>query len=124
MRATPNADTRPEIRLRSQLHRCGLRFRKNYVIRTPARVVRTDIAFPGKRVAIFVDGCFWHGCGQHCRYPQSNAAWWLAKIARNRERDLEVNSALSTDGWRVLRVWEHEDPFATAQRVLRELADP
>jgi DNA mismatch endonuclease, patch repair protein len=109
-------DTAPEMRVRSLLHRRGLRFRVDQPIAgLPRR--RIDIVFPSARVAVFVDGCFWHGCVKHCMPPKANAAWWQEKIAGNRRRDQETNIALAELGWTVIRVWEHEPPSASAQKI-------
>lgn len=109
-------DTAPEVRLRSALHRRGLRFRVDHAIPGLARR-RVDIVFSGAQVAVFVDGCFWHGCPEHGVQPKANAAWWQEKIAGNRRRDAETNAALSRLGWTVIRVWEHESPTVAAARV-------
>ncbi len=95
-------DTTPELALRAELWRRGSRYRKHY---GPGSI---DIAFPGARVAVFVDGCFWHGCPIHYKQPASNTRFWRRKIARNARRDLEVTARLRGEGWRVLRFWEHE----------------
>lgn len=112
-------NTGPEIRLRSSLHRRGLRFRKDSVVRTPTARVRADVVFPAARVAVFVDGCFWHGCPEHQRVPRRNAEYWGPKLQRNAARDHDVNAALVHAGWHVERIWEHEDPSAAAERVER-----
>jgi DNA mismatch endonuclease (patch repair protein) len=109
-------DTAPEVRLRSLLHRLGLRFRVDHPISGLARR-RVDIVFAGARVVVFVDGCFWHGCPEHWVQPKANAAWWREKIAANRRRDAETNAALERLGWKVIRVWEHESPAAAAERI-------
>ena len=97
------ADTKPEVKLRKALWRMGLRYR------TKSRLLgKPDIVFPAKRVAVFVDGCFWHGCPEHFQQPRANATFWRDKLDRNRARDQEVNQALVTQGWFVIRVWEHE----------------
>jgi len=80
------------------------------------------IAFTRRRLAVFVDGCFWHGCPEHGGRPKVNSTYWDAKISRNRERDAEQTARLLAAGWTVLRVWEHEDPAAVAQRVVRILS--
>jgi DNA mismatch endonuclease (patch repair protein) len=109
-------DTAPEMRVRSLLHQRGLRFRVDQPIAgLPRR--RVDIVFPRARVAVFVDGCFWHGCADHCVAPKANAAWWSEKIAANRRRDQETNVALEDLGWTVIRVWEHERPSDAAQEI-------
>lgn len=105
MAAVRRRDTAPELLLRRALHSCGLRFRLD----TPAGLPGSpDIRFSRARVAVFVDGCFWHGCQQHGSQPKTNAAFWSAKITRNRRRDQEVDTALEQLGWSVVRVWEHE----------------
>lgn len=95
-------DTKPEIRLRKELWHRGYRYRKQY---GPCRI---DIAFPGRKVAIFVDGCFWHMCPMHCKIPESNRDYWEPKLKRNVDRDKERTAMLETQGWTVLRIWEHE----------------
>ena len=125
MRRNPRRDTRPEKELRSELHRRGLRFRKDPPLRVPGRVVRPDIVFPRVRLAVFVDGCFWHSCPVHGNQPRANSDYWLPKLARNVERDSAVNEALEAAGWQVLRAWEHEAVTTVAARIestLRELA--
>lgn len=118
MRANRRRDSAPERALRSALHRAGLRFRVDYPVRTPGRrPVRPDIVFPARRVAVFVDGCFWHACPVHGTQPATNEAYWTRKIEANRHRDLSTTAALESDGWTVLRFWEHEDPVTAAQRV-------
>ncbi len=103
------ADTKPEVRLRSRLHRRGLRFRKDLLVRAGEVKVHPDIVFTKARVAVFVDGCFWHGCPEHQVVPKSNRDYWVPKLRRNVERDRAADDALGADGWTVLRVWEHED---------------
>lgn len=76
-----------------------------------------DIVFPRLRLAVFVDGCFWHGCPEHATQPRANARWWRAKIAENMDRDRDTNDRLERDGWTVLRIWEHEDTQLAADRV-------
>ena len=106
MQANKSRDTRPELALRSQLHRRGLRF---YVARRPISTLRrtADILFPRQKVAVFVDGCFWHGCPEHHTQAKANAEYWADKVIRNRARDRETNALLEAQGWTVLRVWEH-----------------
>lgn len=95
-------DTAPELMLRRALWEAGLRYRKHY---GPHRI---DIAFPCKKVAIFVDGCFWHGCPLHASTPKTNADYWIPKLEMNKRRDRETTAALEDEGWIVIRVWEHE----------------
>ena len=109
-------DTLPELLLRRRLHARGLRYT---VHRRPVAEVRrtADIVFSRVRVAVFVDGCFWHGCPQHATAPKTNAVWWSTKLARNVERDRETDALLADAGWSVVRVWEHEPPDDAATRV-------
>ena len=108
MRANRRRDTAPELLLRSALHRKGWRFRVDMRIEAAGRHVRPDILFTNKRVAVFVDGCFWHCCHEHGVFPRSNASYWQSKLRRNVERDLADNFALQSAGWKVVRIWEHE----------------
>ncbi|MCB9797098.1 MAG: very short patch repair endonuclease [Alphaproteobacteria bacterium] len=112
-------DTRPEAALRRLLWLRGVRgYRKH--ARTP--VGRPDLVFPGPRLAVFIDGCFWHGCPAHYSRPQTREAFWAQKLAANVERDRRQTLALEALGWRVLRVWEHEvyeDPEGVLARVRR-----
>ena len=115
MRSNPPSDTKPEVRLRSTLHRAGLRFRKNHQLIVQGRRSRPDIVFPGARVAVFLDGCFWHHCPLHGSLPRANGSYWAAKFARNADRDEALDQALGEAGWTVVRLWEHE-PLETAAR--------
>lgn len=109
-------DTAAELLLRRLLHGRGLRYRVDAAIpQLPRR--RGDLIFTASRVAVFVDGCFWHGCPEHRTAPRNNADWWLAKLTRNVERDQETDAHLTELGWRVVRIWEHEDPNSAADRV-------
>ncbi len=108
-------DTAPEVALRSALHRSGLRYRVDFPL--PGLRRRADIAFPAARVAVFVDGCFWHGCPEHGSWPKENAPWWREKIEANRRRDRDTDARLRDAGWLPLRVWEHEPAEAAAERV-------
>jgi DNA mismatch endonuclease (patch repair protein) len=108
-RANRRTGTKPEVRIRSGLHRRGHRFRKDHLLRVGAIRVRPDIVFGRGRVAVFVDGCFWHGCPEHQRIPKSNLNYWGPKLAANVERDRRVDAALADAGWVVLRIWEHVD---------------
>ena len=110
-------DTRPELELRRRLHALGLRYRVAYPI--PGQRRRTiDVAFTRARVAVFVDGCFWHGCPEHGTRSAANSEWWRAKMTANRARDLDSTRVLEAMGWRVLRVWEHEDAASAADQVV------
>lgn len=116
MQANKRRDTLPELRIRSALFRLGLRFR---VDRRPVAVItgRADIVFTRRRVAVFVDGCYWHGCPTDYVAPATNAGYWSAKVDGNRRRDLATTAALLGAGWRVVRVWEHEEPTAVATAI-------
>lgn len=113
MSRMPRRDTGPERRLRAELHRRGMRFRAN-VRGLPGR---PDIAFTRARLAIFVDGCFWHACPRHGVLPKSNREWWREKLERNVHRDREKDAALAELGWSPLHVWEHEDVDQVADRI-------
>jgi DNA mismatch endonuclease (patch repair protein) len=99
-------DTRPEILLRSRLHRAGLRFRVQ-IRPVPALRRTADIVFTRARVAVFVDGCFWHGCPAHYVLPATNWGYWSSKVVGNVARDRSTDQALAEAGWKVLRIWEH-----------------
>jgi DNA mismatch endonuclease (patch repair protein) len=114
MRAIRRANTKPEIALRSALHARGYRFRKDLRLDLNGGArARPDIAFTARRVAVFVDGCFWHACPEHGRDPTVNEWYWAPKLRRNVERDRAADEALAAAGWRVVRVWEHV-PLADA----------
>lgn len=121
MRGNRGRDTKPELDLRRRLHAAGLRYRVDMrPLPTVAR--RADIVFTRAKVAVFVDGCYWHGCPEHYKASKSNVAYWHAKITRNINRDRETDRMLSDAGWFVIRAWEHEAPSATADRVLDRLS--
>ncbi len=108
MKGNRRVDTKPEVALRAALHQRGLRFRKDHMLRTTGGTrAKVDIVFTRARIAVFVDGCFWHGCPEHGRVPSTNRHYWPAKLAGNRERDKRVTAALEADGWTVIRLWEH-----------------
>ncbi len=109
-------DTAPELAVRRALHAMGLRYRVD-LSPLPGLRSRADIVFTRQRVAAFVDGCFWHGCPDHGTLPKHNAAWWAEKIEANRRRDRRVDDTLRAAGWVVVRIWEHEDPVAAAERI-------
>ena len=120
MKANPSRNTRPELRLRSLLHGSGLRYRVNYSVRVDrGRPVLVDIAFTRRSLAVFVDGCFWHACPIHGSVPKANGTYWWPKLRRNAERDCETSRRLEDAGWRVLRLWGHEDPYEAAAKVVR-----
>jgi DNA mismatch endonuclease (patch repair protein) len=117
MKGNRRVNTRPELALRSELHRRGLRFRKEVALRPADRLRRVDIVFPRVKLAVFLDGCFWHGCPQHGNNPKANTDYWRPKLARNVARDREVTRELVAAGWSVIRVWEHEDVSEAAARI-------
>ena len=123
MRAYPRRDTSPEMALRRELFRRGLRYRVDRPL-DGRRRRRADLTFVAARVAVFVDGCFWHGCPEHGTAPRANAEWWAEKLERNRERDRDTDAYLGGLGWTVVRVWEHEDPLVAADRVERAVRRP
>lgn len=113
--------TDAEVALRQEMHRIGLRYRIDYeVLRKPRRVA--DVAFPGRKIAVFVDGCFWHGCPEHATWPKQNAKFWREKIEANRRRDADTNDRLQSLGWTVLRFWSHESPTEAARTVAQMVA--
>ena len=121
MRANLSRDTEPERRLRAALHARGYRFRANLSIHAPGFRVRPDIVFTRHRVAIFVDGCFWHSCPTHGNSPRVNTGYWLPKLKRVIERDRRANSLLKKAGWMVMRFWEHLPAENVAERVASAL---
>jgi DNA mismatch endonuclease (patch repair protein) len=115
MQRMPRSSTEPETLIRRELHRRGLRFRINY----PRLPGRPDIAFTNARVAVFIDGCFWHACPDHGVLPRNNREWWKTKLERNVARDREKDAQLDSMGWLVAHVWEHEDFIEAADRIER-----
>lgn len=116
MRGNRGKDTKPELILRSLLHGRGMRYRVD--ARPVAEIRRrADLVFSGDRIAVFVDGCFWHGCPEHYRPAMRNADFWRQKIDGNRARDTETNDTLAAAGWTVIRVWEHDDPVQAATLI-------
>lgn len=111
-------DTAPELALRRELHARGMRYRVQ--VKVPTNRRRTiDIAFTRAMLAVFVDGCFWHGCPEHAVLPRTNSEWWTWKIDTNVARDRDTTHLLEQQGWTVLRVWEHEPVLQAADRVER-----
>ncbi|MEU5630078.1 very short patch repair endonuclease [Streptomyces rishiriensis] len=109
-------DTGVELAVRRLLYATGMRYRVEYPVPGMPRR-RIDVAFPRAKVAVLIDGCFWHGCPQHATHPKSNAEWWRTKLDRNMARDRETTEHLTTLGWTVLRFWEHTRPEAVARTV-------
>ncbi|MCG3207160.1 MAG: hypothetical protein FOGNACKC_00760 [Anaerolineae bacterium] len=116
MKAARRRDTAPEMALRAALHRRGLRYRVDV---SPIKGLRrrADVVFRTVKVAVYVDGCFWHGCPIHGTWPKANAEFWRQKIEHNKKRDADTNRLLKEAGWEVVRVWEHEDPEDAAERI-------
>jgi DNA mismatch endonuclease (patch repair protein) len=122
MRANRRSDTGPEMALRRALHSRGYRYRKDYRLDLAAGArVRPDIAFTARRVAVFVDGCFWHACPEHGGKPAANTWYWGPKLQRNVERDRAADAALAAAGWEVVRIWEHETIEAAVAAVIGAL---
>lgn len=120
MQSNRSKDTSPERRLRSALHQRGFRFRKHVQV-LQGRRGKPDVIFPRQKVAVFVDGCFWHGCPTHGTTPKTHTEYWGEKIERNRRLDTEVDASLIAQGWTVLRFWEHEPSEVMAEAVARVL---
>lgn len=116
MTSTRGRDTKPEMAVRSAVHRLGLRYRVDQAP-LPGLRRRADLLFRRARVAVFVDGCWWHGCSKHSTTPRANRDYWIAKIEGNRTRDRDTDAKLEEAGWVVIRVWEHEHPEAAAERI-------
>lgn len=120
MVANRSRDTKPELIVRRCLHASGLRYRVHVrPIRDWNR--RADIVFPRAKIAVFVNGCFWHGCPDHYTEPKTNAEYWAPKITRNKERDKETFTRLKSEGWLVIPIWEHEDLQKKSQMVARRI---
>jgi len=120
MRSMPEHSTGPEMAVRRLLFAKGLRYRVQYPV--PGASRRTiDIAFPGKKVAVFIDGCFWHGCSEHRNIPAHNRDWWKNKIEQNRTRDRDTDEKLRNVGWLALRFWEHDSAVQIVSKVMDTL---
>lgn len=121
MQSTRGRDTSAELAVRSAVHARGLRYRVSQrPIQSLARTA--DLVFTRARVAVFVDGCYWHGCPLHFRVPATNAEFWLAKIEGNRVRDVATDRVLVEHGWRVIRIWEHDSLGEATERVVAQVA--
>ncbi|KAA0115095.1 very short patch repair endonuclease [Mycolicibacterium sp. P9-22] len=114
--------TRAELRVRQALHARGIRFRVDVRLESDLRC-RADIAWRALRLAIFIDGCFWHGCPIHATRPKANQEWWARKLDENVRRDRRTDAELTSRGWTVLRYWEHEEPETVAAVIYRTLSD-
>ncbi len=112
-------NTKPEIQLRKEIWKRGIRYRINYPI-----FGKPDLAFPNRKLAVFVDGCFWHKCPIHQRLPNTNKSYWQAKIEKNWTRDRVQEKKLKKKGWKILRFWEHDIKSNTnkcTEKIIKEL---
>lgn len=116
MRSTRRRDTAAELAIRGLLHARGLRFRVDVPV-VPGLRRRADVLFKTARVAVYIDGCFWHSCPLHRTAPKANGRWWSEKLSENVRRDRDTDAVLDQLGWVVMRVWEHEDPDEAAGRI-------
>lgn len=116
MRSNRGRDTGPELAVRRELHRRGRRFLVN---RRPVATIRrtSDIVFPRRKLAVLVDGCYWHGCPVHQTWPKTNSEFWRTKLEKNIARDAETNSLWEAEGWTVLRFWEHQPVAEIVERI-------
>jgi len=121
MAAIKRRDTKPERVIRSLLHAAGKRYRVDVRLTLGSTRPRPDILFTRAKVAVFVDGCFWHCCPEHGRQPGVNGGYWGPKLERNVARDRAADKALTEAGWTVVRVWEHEAPDKAADRIITAL---
>ena len=121
MQRTKRRDTPAEVAIRKELYRRGLRYRVDAAIPGVTRS-RPDIVFTAKKVAVYVDGCFWHSCPEHGTQPTANREWWEEKLAANVERDRRHDAELEAAGWVVIRIWEHEDPVEAADTIAAVLS--
>jgi DNA mismatch endonuclease (patch repair protein) len=120
MQSNKGRDTKPELAVRRLLHAAGVRYRVNY--RPIPQLRRTaDVVFTRASVAVFIDGCFWHGCPEHYQRPAANRDFWDSKVTQNATRDLETTRRLEAEGWVVLRFWEHESAADVARAILERV---
>jgi DNA mismatch endonuclease, patch repair protein len=117
MRAVKRRDTAPEMSVRRLLHSRSLRYRVDYLVPLSQVRRRADVAFPALGLAVFIDGCWWHGCPSHKGSAQRNSEWWSAKIDSNVKRDRDTDERLRGIGWEVMRFWEHDDPRVVAEVI-------
>lgn len=122
MRAIRSRNTKPELAVRALLHAQGFRYRVD-LAPTKGLRRRADIVFTRQRIAVFIDGCFWHYCPIHGRDVASNTEYWGPKLRRNVERDRETDAVLKQNGWLVLRFWEHEQPTAVTAAISTAVSD-
>jgi DNA mismatch endonuclease (patch repair protein) len=122
MQSSRQRDTAIEQDLRRELAALGISF-QSHITPVPGSRSRPDLVFAAARVAVYVNGCFWHGCAEHGTWPKHNAAWWRAKIEANRQRDARADEFLSKAGWIALRFWEHDDPRVAAHRIAQQVSE-
>lgn len=122
MQRQPQKDTLPELDLRRELHRRGLRYRTHLPV-IDGRL-KHDIVFVGPRIVVEVRGCFWHNCPLHGTQPKKNSAWWAAKLAANCRRDADTERRLRAAGWALVTVWEHEEAKDAADAIERRVRSP
>lgn len=122
MQRQARESTGPEVALRRELFRMGCRFRVHVPL-LEGRARKVDVVLRRHRLAVFVDGCFWHACPKHGTKPRVNQWYWEAKLVRNRARDRDTDRRLRSKGWKVVRVWEHEEPSEAAERILRWICE-
>ena len=116
-------DTKPELEFRRAVWRLGLRYRVD-IAPIPGTRRRADLVFPRAKVAVYVDGCFWHRCPEHSTIPKANRDWWIAKLQANVVRDRDTDRRLGEQGWKVFRLWEHEDALVAAERISHIVRPP
>ena len=112
-------NTKPEITIRQLIWKKGYRYRIGHGL-----MGKPDMVFPSYNIAIFIDGCFWHGCPKHYRMPSSNVKYWKQKISQNKKRDRKINKQLKKEGWKIIRIWEHDikqNPEKTVKRIIKKL---
>ncbi|WP_428834284.1 very short patch repair endonuclease [Lentzea roselyniae] len=122
MRRTRRTGTAPELAVRRALHRRGLRYLVDVAPPGTNRRRRVDVLLRGAKIALFVDGCFWHSCPEHGQVPKANREWWEVKLRGVVVRDRDTDLQLAAAGWLVVRVWEHDDPEQVADRVVALVA--
>jgi len=121
MKSNRRSNTKPELSIRSHLHKKGFRFRKDFNINIQGKNIRPDIVFTKVKLAIFIDGCFWHLCPDHGHIPKSNVHYWEPKLYKNRNRDIADTILLESNGWNVMRIWEHIPPIEAADNITNKL---
>jgi DNA mismatch endonuclease (patch repair protein) len=121
MRAVHGTGTGPELAVLRRVRAAGYRPAVNRRVGLPGRFWRPDLSWKTRRLAVYVDGCFWHGCPQHCRPPVHNGEWWRTKLLHNVLRDRAATRELTAAGWTVLRFWEHEDPDIVVAEIVENL---